>query len=148
MLARAGPCGYILRKFSAPFRSFAVLQDAYAAGRDVGRVQANDASLADFDIKAEPVSAEHASRRIERHRSGNEAFELRSGANYQALAYVLCPSHAADQRVIEEAAFEGHGLGKFTQLQELEQDRNFRQVGDYNTGLGRRKPLQLNMQLR
>src|SRR5579872_4211174 len=148
MLARASSCGHILRKFAAPFRSFAVLQDAYAAGRNVGRVQANDASLADFDIEAEPVSAEHATRGIERHRGGNEAFELRSGANYQALAYVPCPSHATDQRIIQETAFEGHGLRKFTQLQELEQDRDFRQVGDYNLGFGRRKPLQLNVQLR
>ena len=61
MLARASSCGHILRKFAAPFRSFAILEDAYAARGNVGRVQANDASLADFNIEAEPVGAEHAS---------------------------------------------------------------------------------------
>src|ERR1700684_2341828 len=102
MLAHASSCGHILRKFAAPFRPFAILEDAYAAGGYVRGIEANDLSVVDLDIKAEPVGAEHASRGIKRHRGGDEAFKLRSGANHQALADVLRPCHAADQRVIEE----------------------------------------------
>src|ERR1700716_1590650 len=91
---------HVLRKFPSSFRSLAVLEHAHAACGYVGRSQPENLSPSNFDIKTEPVGAEHAARGIKRHRSSDEALELRPGADQQALPDVLCPGHAADQRII------------------------------------------------
>src|ERR1039458_256597 len=113
MLAHGSAASHILHEFTPTLLSFAILKNAYAPGGNVRRVQANDASVADFDIKTEPVGAEHAAGGIEGYRGGDKARKLRAGAYQKAVTDVLSPSHATDQRIVEETALERHGLGKF-----------------------------------
>src|SRR5580704_8060559 len=146
MLARGG-CGYILRHLPPPFRSFAVFEHANSPRRHVRRIQPHDASVIHFDIKTKPVGAEHAARRIESHRGGDEPLKIRPRAYYETLADVLRPGHATDQRIVEETAFEGYGVGNLAQLHQLKQDRDLGQIGDYDSRLAGGEPLQLDMQL-
>jgi hypothetical protein len=55
VLGNGNPCGHILRKFASTLRSFAVLENAHASRWNIRWIQANNASIADFDEKAEPV---------------------------------------------------------------------------------------------
>src|SRR5580700_8247992 len=111
MLALGHARRHVLRHLPPSFRSFAVFEHAHPPRRHVRRVQANDASVVHFDIKAEPVGAEHASRGIKSHRGGDEPLKIRPRAYYETLADVLRPGHTADQRIVEETAFEGYGVG-------------------------------------
>ena len=47
-----------------------------------------------------------------------------------ALAHFLRPGHAPDQRIVEAAALEGHGMRELAQLDQLQQDRSLGQVRD------------------
>ena len=83
MLARGG--SYILGKFAASFWAFTVFEHTYAPRRYVRRIQANDASVVNFDIKTKPVGAEHAARGIERHRGRDQALKIRPRTDHKAL---------------------------------------------------------------
>jgi hypothetical protein len=50
MLAHGGGCGHILCEFMPPLGSLAILEHAHPPGWDIRRVQANDASVADFSV--------------------------------------------------------------------------------------------------
>ena len=144
MLARGG--SYILGKFAASFWAFTVFEHTYAPRRYVRRIQANDASVVNFDIKTKPVGAEHAARGIKSHRSGDEPMKVRPCADHETFPDILSPRHAADQRIIEETAFKGHSVRNLAQLQELKQDRDLGQIGDDDPSLAGGNSLQFDVQ--
>src|SRR5581483_2185487 len=103
--------GHVLDEFATAFRAFA-LDHAHTAGGHGAGFEADDAAFADYDLRPEPVGAEHASGGVEGHRGGQRAFKFVAGAGHDALAHLLRPGHAADQRVVEAAALEGHGVAQ------------------------------------
>jgi len=121
--------GDVLHELAAAFLAF-VFNDANAAGRDVAGFETEDAAVAYLYVGAEPVGAEHSSGAIESHRSGDRTVEIFPSAGQDASAQCLRPGHAADQWIIEAAAFKGNGMREFAQLKQLQQDGTLRQVGD------------------
>ena len=65
-----------------------------------------------------------------------------------ALAHLRGPGHAADQRIVQAAALEGRGMRNLAQLQQLQQHGSLRQIGDDDSGFGRRDAFHLDVQVR
>src|SRR5579864_4432693 len=91
-----GARGYVLHKFAAAFLLAFAFDLADAASWHGAGLKADDAAFAHYDLRAEPVGAVHASGGVERHRSGDRAFEFVSRAGEEALAHLLRPGEASD----------------------------------------------------
>lgn len=113
--------GYVLNEFATSLGAFS-FQLADTARGHIAGFEADDASVADFDLRPKPVGTEHASGGVERHGGGDGAFELRSCARKDTLAHFLRPCHPAHERIIQTAALEGHSVRELAQLQELKED--------------------------
>src|SRR4029077_5549219 len=93
---RSGSGGQVLNKFAAAFWLAFAFHLADSARGHVAGFQAYDAAFADYDLRAEPVGAVHASGGVEGHGGGDGAFEFVSRAAQEALAHFLRPGEASD----------------------------------------------------
>ena len=66
---------HILHEFTAALRTLAFNLTNAATGHVAG-FEADDAAFAHLDMRTEPVGAEHPSRGVESHRSGDRALEF------------------------------------------------------------------------
>ena len=84
-MSRVGGAGfnYVLGQLFGSFSG--TVEHADAARRDVYRFEAENFSVADLDLKAEPVGTEKAAGGIKSHRSGNLALIVIAGAAEKIL---------------------------------------------------------------
>src|SRR5580698_7524016 len=143
---RAGN-GYVLHELAAAFGLAFAFDLADAAGGHGAGLEADDASVADVNVGAEPVGAEHTSGGVEGHGGGDGTFEFVAGTGEDAASYIFGPSGTADQGIVEAAALEGRGMRELAQLQKLEKHGCLGQIGDDDPGFGGRYALDFEVKI-
>src|SRR2546421_12671508 len=90
---RLGNVNYQLARSSAVF--IMGFEHLSTASGHVHRVEAENVSAIDLNVKAKPVSAEQTPGGIKRHRNCDRALEVSTGGPNQTFAYIFRPGHSA-----------------------------------------------------